>query len=336
MIKRKLEAIYIFFMAILMVSCNSIDTSRGPVLPDIDGETHGFAVQTTHSPEPSVQPVGGSDALSSGMYAPTPEPVPTPPPFEMPGPGRAVIIFTFDDGPVSDYLLAYPILKEYGIKGTSYIITKYIDEGLEIKLSWDQVKEMSEYGWVFGGHTYDHHHLTDLTDMEIQNDCAAVSSAFCSQGLAAPDVMAYPYGAFSDRVIEEIRQVYRQARLADYRTDFVDPIHTDPYRIPSVSADMQSENELKSVEQLVDQACVEGAVIVFRVHTLYKEHPYDTVARNTHILSGCAPQTDSGLFKELVKYCVDKSSTFMTMTDLMNYMDGLQAHTLASGTGDAG
>lgn len=40
----------------------------------------------------------------------------------------AYIAFTFDDGCLSDYELAYPILKQYDIRGTSYIIPKYQDE----------------------------------------------------------------------------------------------------------------------------------------------------------------------------------------------------------------
>ena len=240
-------------------------------------------------------------------------------------PGKAVIIFTFDDGHASDYLLAYPILKPYDIKGTSYINTKYTDQGLKGRLSWDQIREMAGYGWVFGAHTSGHQRMTRLTDKEIASDCEAVNQSFIAQGFAPPVIMAYPYGAHSDRVIKAMKPFYKQARLAAYRTDCVDPANTDPYKIPSVSADMQTKGRLNKVKRLVDKACEKSAVVIFRVHVLYKDHPYDTVKRNSRVAGGCAPQTDSKLFAELVEYCAKKGCAFMTMTELMDNMDAQQA-----------
>lgn len=239
------------------------------------------------------------------------------------GQDRTVIVFTFDDGPLSDYLLAYPILKEYGIKGTSYIITKYTEKGTKGKLTWEQIEEMADYGWVFGAHTYGHINLAAFTNKEIKEDCEKVMESFTDHGLAVPEIMAYPYGTQNSRVIKAIKPFYRQARLAYYKTDLVDPVKTDPYKIPSVSADMQTKARLKEVEELVDKACKKGKIIVFRVHVLYREHPCDTVKRS-NIHSGGAPQTSSKLFGELVKYCVDKGCVFMTMTELMDYMEQQQ------------
>lgn len=272
-------------------------------------DTNSQTPSPTETPEPTPEPTE------------TPESTPEPPAFDTPSPGKAVIIFTFDDGPLSDYVLAYPILKQYGIKGTSYIITKFTDAGTKGKLTWENIKEMAEYGWVFGAHTNGHNDMKGLSAKRIKADCEAVNQSFINQGLDAPKIMSYPYGLYNKRVIKAIKPYYGQARLAYYRNYFVD-VNGDPYKIACISADMRTKSELKKAKKLVDKACRKGAVIVFRVHTLYKNKPYDTVKRNTRILSGCAPQTSSKLFAKLVKYCADKGCGFMTMEELMEYMEG--------------
>jgi hypothetical protein len=274
----------------------------------------GKALASAHPSSPKPQP---SAQASSGQL-PSSVPEPSGEPGSGKGKnGKATIIFTFDDGDVSDYLLAYPILKQYDIKGTSYIIAGFIDRGVPEKLTWPQVKEMVAYGWDFGGHTYDHCKLKELTDDQIKENLENVNASFEKQGLPDPQVMAYPYGSFDQRVIDDIKPFYKQARLAFYETKFVDLKHVDPYRIDSISADMGSPARLKSVEDTVDKACEEGAVCVFRVHAMYKDKIYDTVCQDKPLPSGSGPQTDSKLFEQLVKYCVDKGCDFKTMTQLM-------------------
>ncbi|MDP2892110.1 MAG: polysaccharide deacetylase family protein [Bacillota bacterium] len=221
----------------------------------------------------------------------------------------AVIAFTFDDGYISDYEYAYPILKKYGIRGTSYIIGEYPDRGKPYALFWEQIKEMKAYGWCFGCHTYAHTDLTKMTTAQIQKSMEQEDLAFTRQGLEPPAVHAYPYGRYDQQVIEALKPYRKQMRKASYDEKFVDIDHMNPYEIDSISADMITEKRLASREQLVDRACKEKAVIVFRVHGLYMMKRDDT---------GAWPvQTDAKLFEKLVGYCVKKGCRFITMEELM-------------------
>jgi peptidoglycan/xylan/chitin deacetylase (PgdA/CDA1 family) len=295
-LKKIILSTLLVLLFIILSSC-ALPVSEGP---------------QTAATTPSLTPLPvSSPSPTPSLAPPSPSPEPT-------KPDTAVIIFTFDDGPESDYLLAYPILKEYGIKGTSYIVTSFTDESLTGKLTWDQIKEMSAYGWAFGDHTVEHRRLTEMSDDEIKESMEAVNRSFTDQGFALPAIMAYPYGAYDQRVIAGIAPYRAQARLAEYEKKFVDLDTVSSYAIDSISADMRKNSQLEKVEKLVDKACEENAVIVFRVHTLYREEPYDTVPINKKILSGCAPQTDSKLFEQLVKYCVDKGCAFMTMVQFMD------------------
>ena len=76
-----------------------------------------------------------------------------------------LMAFTFDDGYDNNYTLAYPILKEYGIKATISVIAKYTDENRTGYLNWEQVKEMSDSGLItIASHTYDSHYYTTASD----------------------------------------------------------------------------------------------------------------------------------------------------------------------------
>jgi peptidoglycan/xylan/chitin deacetylase (PgdA/CDA1 family) len=228
----------------------------------------------------------------------------------------AAIIFTFDDGYASDYELAYPILKAYGIRGTSYIIPGYQDTGRPHTLTWDEIREMAQYGWDFGCHTYSHTDLTKMTADEIRESMERVNASFSAQGLPAPKVHAFPYGRYNEAAIEAVKPYRAQMRKAYYEEKFVDPITADAYGIDSCSADMQKKPRLMEHEKLVDRAVEKKAIIVFRCHCLYRESLND--------MGDWPVQTDSKLFAELVEYCVNKGCRFMTMSGLAELMYRLQ------------
>jgi peptidoglycan/xylan/chitin deacetylase (PgdA/CDA1 family) len=219
----------------------------------------------------------------------------------------ALIIFTFDDGNESDYALAFPILKKYGIKGTSYIAPYYPDHRVKNKLSWSQIKEMDAYGWDFEDHTYSHMDMAESTPAQIRQSMEQVNEAFTANGLKIPVALAYPYGRFNKDAIDVVKEYRAQARLAFYSDDFVDVSNVDSYQIPCVSADMRTEKRLKEKERLVDKACSENSVIVFRVHCLYRNNVDD--------MGKEVVQTSSKLFEKLVSYCVKKGCVFTTMNN---------------------
>lgn len=61
--------------------------------------------------------------------------------------GRAMVVFTFDDAWKSDYENVYPMFKDHGVAGTSYIITGAIEnenwDDTADRLTWAMIEEMS-------------------------------------------------------------------------------------------------------------------------------------------------------------------------------------------------
>jgi len=72
-------------------------------------------------------------------------------------PAKSCII-TIDDGYISGYDTAWPILKKFGYPFTMFIYIDYIGTGGK-SISWDQLAEMRDAGVDIECHTYSHSHL---------------------------------------------------------------------------------------------------------------------------------------------------------------------------------
>lgn len=80
------------------------------------------------------------------------------------------ICITFDDGYLSNYEVAYPILKKYNMKATIFAIGSFVgsdtykETGIEIipHFTYTQAREMSDSGLIsVQSHSYDMHQMTD-------------------------------------------------------------------------------------------------------------------------------------------------------------------------------
>jgi peptidoglycan/xylan/chitin deacetylase (PgdA/CDA1 family) len=65
-------------------------------------------------------------------------------------------VITIDDGYVSGYEVAWPILKEFGYPFTMFIYTNYVGAGGK-SISWAQLEQMRDAGVDIESHTVSHH-----------------------------------------------------------------------------------------------------------------------------------------------------------------------------------
>lgn len=89
------------------------------------------------------------------------------------------VTYTFDDGLKDQYTVAYPMLKEAGLKGTFFIIAGKVGDpkGYRSKaerntplMTWDDIKEMSDAGMEIGSHSFGDIRIAKLTHDEIVAD----------------------------------------------------------------------------------------------------------------------------------------------------------------------
>lgn len=113
------------------------------------------------------------------------------------------VILTFDDGGLDNYTVAFPLLTEYGFKGTFFVITKTV--GREGQMDWDQLREMVAAGMAVQSHTVSHPDLTGVSaerlQAELSDSRTAISEATGEVGYA----LCYPAGSYDDTVIAAAR-----------------------------------------------------------------------------------------------------------------------------------
>lgn len=136
------------------------------------------------------------------------------------------ILVTFDDGYLSNYQLAYPILKKYNMKATIFVIGSSVgkntykdtDKPITPHFNFEQAKEMIASGLVeIQSHTYDLHQWADYekdaartnmlkADEEdeasyislLQKDIARSSGEILKGTGSRVTAVAYPLGRFND------------------------------------------------------------------------------------------------------------------------------------------
>jgi peptidoglycan/xylan/chitin deacetylase (PgdA/CDA1 family) len=119
-------------------------------------------------------------------------------------PQEKAVCLTFDDGNESDYSIVYPILKQYGLKATFFVVTNSI--GSTGYVSWDQLKEMSRSGMSIQSHTHTHPFISQCKDEKVREEFAVSKKMIEDRLSTAVAILAAPGGDWHERfrsIVEE-------------------------------------------------------------------------------------------------------------------------------------
>lgn len=114
-------------------------------------------------------------------------------------PGQHFLL-TFDDGHVSDYESAFPLLLQMDCIAAFFLITDKIDtNGF---LSWTQVRELHNAGMTIGSHTRTHPDMRCLT-LSQQREELLSSRFYLEDKLgAAVTTFSFPFGRFNMDIVK--------------------------------------------------------------------------------------------------------------------------------------
>ena len=128
-------------------------------------------------------------------------------------PKKSVLI-TIDDAYRSIFDHAFPILKEFNFPFTLFVDVRPLNSRAASAMTWEMLKEMSEWGATIGNHTYTHGRFGRPKENQtlsqyrewIKSDILLAQKKLNESGIFT-DVIAYPYGEYNEVVIDVAREL---------------------------------------------------------------------------------------------------------------------------------
>ncbi len=108
-----------------------------------------------------------------------------------------LVVITFDDGYLSNYKYAFPVLKEFGMKAAIFVVTGSVDNEKTVypHFGYAQAKEMLDSGLIeIGSHTHSHRSFKELSYEETVTELRKSKYLIESELKINCTLLAYPYG----------------------------------------------------------------------------------------------------------------------------------------------
>jgi peptidoglycan/xylan/chitin deacetylase (PgdA/CDA1 family) len=208
---------------------------------------------------------------------------------------QGMVTFAFDDGLLSQYQNALPILTSAGVKGGFHIITTEPASGDSAYMTWAQIKDVKAKGHEVGGHTRTHADLTTLGASQLQSEVAGSYSDLVAQGIT-PKAFLYPLGAVNEAVKTAVKNAgYTVARGSYYGQN---DNEADHYNLFDIRLDKTST--LTKVQQQIDQAVADKRWLVFEIHDVLPSGGDDFAI-------------STSFFQSVVNYVKQKSAKVVTL-----------------------
>lgn len=164
------------------------------------------------------------------------------------------IMITFDDGYLSFYNYAYPLLQKYNMKAVLSIIGRYTDLYSECDdnnvnyahVTWDNVSEMAKSGLVeIENHTYDLHMLgerkgcfiksgesEDCYKTALSADLKTVQEKIKKATGKAPLAFTYPFGRVCKQSYDIIKEMgFKVSFGCEEKVNYIDKENPDLYKL---------------------------------------------------------------------------------------------------------
>jgi peptidoglycan/xylan/chitin deacetylase (PgdA/CDA1 family) len=134
------------------------------------------------------------------------------------GHGRAGdLAITFDDGLSSVVANAAPILREFGIHWTLFVVSAWADGahdfGPDVFLDWQAIESLARDGVTIGSHSVTHRNFRHLSTMEAEDELFESRRAIEVHTGVPADAFAIPFGQSRDWSVE----AGAAAHVAGYR-----------------------------------------------------------------------------------------------------------------------
>jgi len=114
------------------------------------------------------------------------------------------LVITFDDGWADNYTNVFPILKEYKLTATVFVITGSV--GQKNYMDWNQLREMSGAGISIHSHTVSHKPLAQLSKAEIEYELKTSKKTIEDALGTQVNFLSLPHGVYNKQVFESAQK----------------------------------------------------------------------------------------------------------------------------------
>lgn len=129
------------------------------------------------------------------------------------------VVLTFDDGYADNYTNAFPLLLEFGMRGTFFVLTDLVEERNRDYMTWEQLVEMQQAGMEIGSHTRDHPRLPGKPPAFIVSEVQGSADRLAERLGQPPTAFSYPHGRYDLGVIHLVHEAgYRVAVTTEQGT----------------------------------------------------------------------------------------------------------------------
>ena len=157
------------------------------------------------------------------------------------------LAITFDDGYRDNFVNAMPVLEQFSLPATFFVVSDWIgtdvipwwdrDAGVRHPLmTWDEIKALRQHGFDIGAHTRTHVDLGQAAAACAWEEIAGARGKL-EQGLGAPvDLFAYPFGR-RHNLAEVNRALVKAAGFRCFRSCYggIASTGTNPFHLPRVA-----------------------------------------------------------------------------------------------------
>ena len=117
--------------------------------------------------------------------------------------GRPEVVFTFDDGNLTDLEIAAPVLKRHGRSGEFFVLTGRM--GLAGYLSAQDVQALQSMGMDIGLHGKDHVNWRSLNADQLYEETVLAREELAKICGKPIEKVSIPFGSYNRRVISHLR-----------------------------------------------------------------------------------------------------------------------------------
>jgi peptidoglycan/xylan/chitin deacetylase (PgdA/CDA1 family) len=142
--------------------------------------------------------------------------------------GRKDLAITFDDAIKSVHTQAAPILADYGIPWSVFVIAGWAERtdpfGTRFSLGWSELGELAARGALLGSHSMTHPDFAKLNPLEMKSELEDSRMLFEKRLGFLPDEFAIPFGQSANWT----KVAHEAAKRAGYETIYAQAEETRP------------------------------------------------------------------------------------------------------------